>query len=251
MNFRNLKTGTILDFKHFRIDLLHGANVEFSIDPINFLLLMKCNTLKNQIVKTDILDNGKKRIQVSKFTRTFEYKLNDINVDYFNYICKLDFSDEEQYAEYKKVIKLLVQKIYCNICESFISPADKAQKEISKLLLEFSTTFISDISKIVKYAMNLFKIQRNYDTMFNYLRRMNLEEDIKNIESFYEFRVMVVDGNIANNDIANLALIRSSEQDLEKLQSEFLARYREDDEIKNMISLQHRMEITVDNIPLI
>lgn len=251
MNFRSLKTGTILDFRHFRIDLLHGANIEFTIDPANYLLLVKCNTLKNQIVKTDILSNGKKRIQVARFTRTFEYKLNDLNIDYFNYLCKLDLCDETQYDEYKKMIRFLVKKVYCNICESFISPADKTQKEVSKLLLEFSNTFISDVSKIVKYAIILFKIQRNYDTMFNYLRRMNLEEDIKNIESFYEFRVMVVDGDISNNDISNLALIRSSEQDLEKLQSEFFMKYKENDEIKNMISLQHRMEITIDNIPLI
>lgn len=251
MNFRSLKTGTILDFRHFRIDLLHGANIEFTIDPANYLLLVKCNTLKNQIVKTDILSNGKKRIQVARFTRTFEYKLNDLNIDYFNYLCKLDLCDETQYDEYKKMIRFLVKKVYCNICESFISPADKTQKEVSKLLLEFSNTFISDVSKIVKYAIILFKIQRNYDTMFNYLRRMNLEEDIKNIESFYEFRVMAVDGDISNNDISNLALIRSSEQDLEKLQSEFFMKYKENDEIKNMISLQHRMEITIDNIPLI
>lgn len=251
MNFRNLKTGTILDFTHFKIELLHGANIEIAINPINFELLVKCNTLKNKIIKTDVLSNGKKRIQVNKFVRTFEYKLNDLNTDYFNYICKLDLFNEDQYFEYKKIIKLFVKKIYCNICESFISPIDTIQKEISKLLLEFSTTFISDITKIVKYSINLFKIQRNYNTMFNYLRRMNLEEDVKNIESFYEFRVMSIDGNIANNDIANLALIRSSEQDLEKLQSEFLVKYNEDDEIKNMISLQHRMEITIDNIPLI
>lgn len=248
MNFRNLKTGTILDFTHFRIDLLHGANVEISISPENYLLLIKCNTLKNQVVKADILENGKKRFKVEKLSKSF---VNDFDADFFNYICKLDLSNEEEYGEYKKIIQLLVKKIYCNICESFLSSADKILKEVSKLLLEFSNTFTADISKIVKYAINLFKIQRNYDTMFDYLRSMNVEEEIKNIEDFDEFRVMAVDGNIANNDIANLALIRSSEQDLEKLQSDFFMVYKNDDEIKNMISLQHRMEITIDNIPLI